>query len=152
VLVDDDDPVGSWQHLEPDAARRRSGQAGCDALLYERAERLLVEVEQAILSEPHKLVDHPVRLVDAREAAGQVLETAPPPVRIVGSVRIPRQQVREDADRAVLARDLMEDGGRGAADHREALATGELPLHVEQLAPAALALQARVVQALQDAE
>ena len=52
----------------------------------------------------------------------------------------------------MLARDLVEHGGRGPSDHREALAAGELVLHREQLVAAALALQPGVVQALQDAE
>ena len=106
-------------------------------------ERVRVEIQRAILAEAQQLLDDAVRLVDAGEDAGRVL------ARGAGSA--PRaEQVRVHADGAVVARHLVEHRRRRLADGGEALAAIELVLRGDQLLAAALALEAGVVQALQD--
>src|SRR4029453_476912 len=52
-----------------------------------------------------------------------------PPAGPIGCLGVAGEQMREYADGAVLACDLMEHGGRGPSDHRQALTAGARGLH-----------------------
>ena len=122
-------------------AARRAQSA--DALGHHLARRVRIEVERAVLPEAQQLLDDAVGLVDAREDARRVLACG-------AGLGAASEQMRVHADGAVMPR--PPGGRRSPPSARSSPGAGGARARPrgEQLLAPPLALQARVVEPLQD--